>query len=80
MRDIVGVGDERERERERETSWRRKISPYFLVIQQLVILFFGVQSLPTVHPGYKDSGYHDIFFTTIRSHGIDYACTLSQPL
>ena len=75
MRDIVGIGDERERER--ETSWRRKISPYSLVIQQLEILFFGVQSLPTVHPGYKDS---NIFSITIRSHGIDYACTLSKPL
>ena len=29
----------------------------------------------TVHPGYNDSGYNDIFFIAIRSNGINYACT-----
>ena len=34
----------------------------------------------TVNAGYNDSGYKDIFFIAIRSHGIDYACILNKPL
>ncbi len=32
----------------------------------------------TVNPSYNNSGYNDIFFIPIRSHGINYA--FSKPL
>ena len=49
---------------------------YSIYVERHNTLDLGI----TVYPSYTDSGYNDIFLIAIRSHGIDYACTLSKPL